>query len=304
LDQTIVAAIQTDILHRNLGVSWDDIVALDDAKRVLQEAAILPLILPEAFHGIREPWRAVLLYGPPGTGKTMLAKAVASQCQATFFNVSSSTLLSKYYGDSEKYVKVLFEMARATAPSVIFFDELDSLMSHRGSSAEHEASRRVKSELLRQMDGIHESESDKDKTVVILATTNKPWDLDEAVRRRLEKRVYIPLPSSVARAALFVKYLSSVVDEQLNWEDLAARTDGYSCADIRLICRDAAMMPMRRLVQGKSVDDIKHMREGQANMKISLTMEDVLEAIKNVQPSWSQKDLQLYQTWSAQYGSV
>ena len=146
---------------------------------VIKEAALMPILRPTYFTGIRKPWKGVLLFGPPGTGKTMLARAVATLGSTKFFNISASSLASKWRGESEKLVRLLFEMARFYSPSIIFFDEMDGI----GSSIE-------------TSDG-------KKPLIVVLAATNRPWDLDDAMLRRLEKRIYIPLPTEQGRKELF-----------------------------------------------------------------------------------------------------
>eukprot|EP00833_Pecoramyces_ruminatium_P007973 jgi/Orpsp1_1/1182005/evm.model.c7180000079495.1 len=190
-EKEMIELVTKDILQSTPDVKWDDIAGLKEAKQLLEEAVVLPLWMPDYFKGIRRPWKGVLMTGPPGTGKTMLAKALATECETTFFNVTAGMLTSKWRGDSEKIVRLLWDCARYYAPSTIFIDEIDSLCGARGG--EHEASRRVKSEILMQMDGVASSvsseEGEKEPLIMVLGATNFPWEIDEALRRRLEKRV-------------------------------------------------------------------------------------------------------------------
>mmetsp|Transcript_20658 Transcript_20658/g.43986 ORF Transcript_20658/g.43986 Transcript_20658/m.43986 type:complete len:462 (+) Transcript_20658:109-1494(+) len=232
------------IMAERPDVAWDDVAGLMAAKEALQETVILPTRFPQLFTGKRRPWAGILLYGPPGTGKSYLAKATATEAEATFFSISSSDLVSKWMGESEKLVRNLFEMARESRPSIIFIDEVDSLCGARGESGESDAARRIKTEFLAQMDGVGKS-SDQ---ILVLGATNTPWDLDSAIRRRFEKRVYIPLPELEARERLLRLSLgdtpTSCVDQDLRY--VAKRTEGFSGADLSILVRDAIYEPVRR----------------------------------------------------------
>ncbi|XP_076872532.1 katanin p60 ATPase-containing subunit A1 [Brachyhypopomus gauderio] len=302
-DRDLIEALERDIISQNPNVKWDDIADLEDAKRLLKEAVVLPMWMPEFFKGIRRPWKGVLMVGPPGTGKTLLAKAVATECRTTFFNVSSSTLTSKYRGESEKLVRLLFEMARFYAPTTIFIDEIDSMCSRRGTSEEHEASRRVKAELLVQMDGVGgTSENDPSKMVMVLAATNFPWDIDEALRRRLEKRIYIPLPSAKGRVDLLKINLKELdLADDVDVDKIAEQMEGYSGADITNVCRDASLMAMRRRIEGLTPEEIRNISRDEMHMPT--TMEDFQTALKKVSKSVSAADLEKYEKWIAEFGS-
>ena len=210
VDPWAAKQIFNEIVVKGDEVHWSDVAGLDQAKTALKEAVVYPFLRPDLFMGLREPARGMLLFGPPGTGKTMLARAVATESKSTFFAISASSLTSKWLGDSEKLVRALFALARALAPSIIFVDEIDSLLSSRGGSSEHEATRRVKTDFLIQWSDLQRAaagkeQSDKQKKegdasrVLVLAATNLPWAIDEAARRRFVRRQYIPLPEPPVR---------------------------------------------------------------------------------------------------------
>ncbi|KAJ6979536.1 katanin p60 ATPase-containing subunit A-like 2 isoform X2 [Populus alba x Populus x berolinensis] len=244
--RALAESLCRDIIRGSPNVKWESIKGLENAKRLLKEAVVMPIKYPKYFTGLLSPWKGILLFGPPGTGKTMLAKAVATECKTTFFNISASSVVSKWRGDSEKLIKVLFELARHHAPSTIFLDEIDAIISQRGEAcSEHEASRRLKTELLIQMDGLTRTK----ELVFVLAATNLPWELDAAMLRRLEKRILVPLPEPEARRTMFEELLPSQPDEDmLPYDLLVERTEGFSGSDIRLLCKEAAMQPLRRLM--------------------------------------------------------
>eukprot|EP00216_Chloropicon_sp_CCMP2111_P002705 CAMPEP_0198240816 /NCGR_PEP_ID=MMETSP1446-20131203/5805_1 /TAXON_ID=1461542 ORGANISM="Unidentified sp, Strain CCMP2111" /NCGR_SAMPLE_ID=MMETSP1446 /ASSEMBLY_ACC=CAM_ASM_001112 /LENGTH=431 /DNA_ID=CAMNT_0043923587 /DNA_START=167 /DNA_END=1462 /DNA_ORIENTATION=- len=243
---------ETNRLRANLGgaivmdkpnVQWSDVAGLEAAKDALKEAVVLPVKFPQFFTGRRKPWSGFLLYGPPGTGKSYLAKAVATEADSTFFSVSSSDLVSKWLGESEKLVANLFNMAREQAPAIIFIDEIDSLCSTRGEG-ESEAARRIKTEFLVQMQGVGHN-SDR---VLILGATNMPYALDQAVRRRFDKRIYIPLPEEHARATMFKIHLGDTPNNltDKDFTELAQKTDGFSGSDVAVAVKDVLFQPVRR----------------------------------------------------------
>uniref|UniRef100_A0A182J150 vesicle-fusing ATPase n=1 Tax=Anopheles atroparvus TaxID=41427 RepID=A0A182J150_ANOAO len=239
------AKLEGAIVVEKPHVKWSDVAGLEGAKTALKEAVILPIKFPHLFTGKRMPWKGILLFGPPGTGKSYLAKAVATEANnSTFFSVSSSDLVSKWLGESEKLVKNLFELARAHKPSIVFIDEVDSLCSSR-SDNESESARRIKTEFLVQMQGV----GSDNEGVLVLGATNTPWILDSAIRRRFEKRIYIPLPDEHARLTMFKIHLGNTAHTltEENLRLLAAKTEGFSGSDISIVVRDALMQPVRKV---------------------------------------------------------
>lgn len=237
-------AIQGSIVAEKPNVHWSDIAGLEGAKEALKEAVILPVKFPHLFTGNRKPVSGILLYGPPGTGKSYLAKAVATEANSTFFSVSSSDLVSKWMGESERLVKQLFQMARESKPSIIFIDEVDALCGPRDEGGS-EASRRIITELLVQMNGVGQ----ENEGILVLGATNIPWQLDAAVRRRFERRIYIPLPDVNARARMFEINIGDTPCDlaSSDFRKLAEMTAGYSGHDVAVVVRDALMQPVRKI---------------------------------------------------------
>lgn len=237
--------LQGAIVMEKPNIKWSDVAGLEGAKEALKEAVILPIKFPHLFTGKRTPWRGILLFGPPGTGKSYLAKAVATEANnSTFFSISSSDLVSKWLGESEKLVKNLFTLARQHKPSIIFIDEIDSLCGSR-SDNESEAARRIKTEFLVQMQGV----GNDNEGILVLGATNIPWTLDSAIRRRFEKRIYIPLPEQHARSFMFKLNLGTTPNNLTDNDfiTLGQKTESYSGADISIIVRDALMQPIRKV---------------------------------------------------------
>lgn len=241
-------ALAGAIVQEKPNVKWSDVAGLEQAKSTLKEAVILPARFPQLFTGKRRPWKGILLYGPPGTGKSYLAKAVATESDAVFFAVSSSDLVSKWQGESEKLVRNLFELAREHERSIIFIDEVDSMCGSR-SEGENDSARRIKTEFLVQMQGVGNTHDG----ILVLGATNVPWELDPAMRRRFEKRIYIPLPESSARSIMFKLHLGDTANTltDQNYETLGDMSDGCSGSDISVITREALMEPLRKCQSAK-----------------------------------------------------
>ncbi|XVF22680.1 hypothetical protein REPUB_Repub12eG0191900 [Reevesia pubescens] len=260
-ESKLVEMINTAIVDRSPAVKWEDV--------------------------------GLLLFGPPGNGKTMLAKAVASESQATFFNVSASSLTSKWLGEGEKLVRTLFMVAISKQPSVIFMDEIDSVMSTRLAN-EHDASRRLKSEFLIRFDGVTSNPND---LVIVIGATNKPQELDDAVLRRLVKRIYVPLPDENIRRLLLQHKLKGRAFSLPGWdlERFVRETEGYSGSDLQALCEEAAMMPIREL--GSNILTVK------ANKVRRLRYEDFEKAMAVIRPSLNKSKWEKLERWNQEFGS-
>ncbi|KAM8784989.1 spastin isoform 3-T3 [Rhynchonycteris naso] len=295
VDNNLANLILNEIVDNGMAVKFDDIAGQELAKQALQEIVILPSLRPELFTGLRAPARGLLLFGPPGNGKTMLAKAVAAESNATFFNISAASLTSKYVGEGEKLVRALFAVARELQPSIIFIDEVDSLLCER-REGEHDASRRLKTEFLIEFDGVQSAGDDR---VLVMGATNRPQELDEAVLRRFIKRVYVSLPNEETRLLLLKNLLckqgSPLTQKEL--AQLARMTDGYSGSDLTALAKDAALGPIREL----KPEQVKNMSASEMR---NIRLSDFTESLKKIKRSVSPQTLEAYIRWNKDFGDT
>ncbi|KAG2385468.1 hypothetical protein C9374_003283 [Naegleria lovaniensis] len=326
--QELEASIKNSIVREKPNISWDEIVGMDGPKTIVNEAIILPKRFPQLFTEERKPIRTILLYGPPGTGKSMFVKCAASNIDATFFSVSSSDIVSKFMGESEKLVKTLFEEAKKSQPAVVFIDEIDAVGSSRdgfsgSSSSSSESMNRLKTELLLKMQEILDMDNHSDG-VVVIAATNRPFDLDPALRRRFQKRIYIPLPAENERKSLFRINLEGVESDVTlqDLEQFAKATSNYSGSDISVVVRDALMKPLREAMKSEyfrwtkegtiepcSATDVgakkMNLLDIQETEKLRIakvTAQDVFDSIASIKPSTNPNELSHFVKFTQDYG--
>ncbi|CAG2178838.1 unnamed protein product, partial [Oppiella nova] len=295
IDPNLIEVIENEIITALEPINWSDVAGLEFAKNKIQEIAVLPLLRPDLFRGLRKPPKGIVLFGPPGTGKTFLGRCIASQTKSTFFSITVSALNSKWIGEGEKTIRAMFAVARARQPSVIFIDEIDSLLKTRCDS-EHESSRRMKTEFLAQFEGVG---TVSDEKLLIIGATNRPQELDDAARRRLSAKLYIRLPDASARKQIIENCIKTekhcLSEEQM--QSLADQTDGYSCADMRDLCRESAMEPMRDSIIMSNITDIS------VHEIRSITSEDFVKNLSYVKPTVRKEDILMFEKWNHEFGT-
>ena len=311
--------ISSALIKESPNIKWDDIAGLEKAKEALKEAVILPLKFPQLFQEKRKPWKGILLYGPPGTGKSFLAKAVANETGSKFYSVSASNVVSKWMGESEKLIKGLFDLARENKPSVIFIDEIDSVLSSR-SDNDNDATRRLKTEFLIQMQGV----GNDDDGILVLGATNIPWALDPAVRRRFQKKIYISLPDYNARKLMFKLNLGDTECEVTpnEFEILSKMTEGYSGSDIANLTQDAIYGPLRKCQitkyfkyidkthispcsptdKGAFKFSLSQIRNPECLIAPKVSFEDYVLSVQKIKATVNEKDLKKYKDFTMEFG--
>ncbi len=281
------------VLNEKPNIKWEDIADLTEAKRAIEESIMFPVKRPDLFP-LGWP-RGILFFGPPGCGKTLLAAAVATEIDATFFCVDAASIMSKWLGESEKNVAHLFEEAKRVGtngkPAIIFIDEIDSLVGIRSQEVGGEV--RTRNQFLKEMDGV----IDKKKVlhIYVIGATNKPWVLDEPFRRRFQKRILVPLPEANARLEMFKIFTRNLsLSDDVNPEDLVRLTDGYSGSDIRDGFQAAQIKVVREFFENGDPDD----REAKPRR---IMMKDFRDVFRVRRPSVDQNTIGFYQKWSEQF---
>jgi SpoVK/Ycf46/Vps4 family AAA+-type ATPase len=277
------------IVSEKPNVNWEEVIGLDTAKKAIKEAIVYPVQRPDLFP-LGWP-RGILLFGPPGCGKTLIAAAVATELDATFFSIDAASIMSKWLGEAEQNVAKLFGSARKSSnegkPAIVFVDELDSLMGQHQNEVGGEI--RVRNQFLKEMDGIFDK--GKNLHVYVIGATNKPWDLDWAFIRRFQKRILVPLPDHHTRLMMLKLYTSSLqLAQDVDLHELARLSEGFSGSDIRDVCQSAQLKLIGEFFEsGKATDKEAKPR--------SITMNDFRQTLEERKPSVSLDMLSLYSRW-------
>ncbi len=292
--QNLEELVDEFIVKRKPNITFEDIIGLDDAKQAILDSIVYPTKRPDLFP-LGWP-RGILLYGPPGCGKTMLAAAVANEIDGVFMQVDAANIMSKWLGDAEKKVAAIFAYARKVSseqkkPVIIFVDEADALLGVYEHEIGGEA--RVRNQFLKEMDGL--DIKDRNLFVYVIAATNKPWRLDMGFLRRFQRRIYVPPPNREARRALFEYYTRCIkLADDVDFDVLAEKTEGYSASDIRDIVMEAYLITVRELFRsGRIYEDPR-----------PVTMNDFLRVLARRKPSISPEMLRMYEEWAKRFGSV
>ena len=293
-EKEIEKSVETLIVTQKPDTTWEDIGNLDEAKRVLKESIILPFI--ENKPDFVRSTKTIMLYGPPGTGKTLLAKAASNTLNASFFEARASELLSKYYGESSKLFSQLFDFARKKQPSIIFMDEIDSVVLSREGDI-HEATRRIVGQLLSELEGFSTKKEDK---VIFIGATNRPWDLDEALLSRFERKIYVPLPDEKSREIIFKIHTKGAELDGISFTDLARKTQNFSGRDISNVCREAIMNMVR---EENSLEQIDSEKLADFSLRYrKLNSADFETALLKIKKQSTELDLKRFVEWAEEFG--